>query len=263
MTCVLDPKRAACRLRSEENGTRRTPDLDDCRPNCVNIARTDHDIEHVLVQIERLTARRRPAGSRLSLRPRTARTRPPGTHRHRPRLDRRTARWPLTRRRARRHHSIDPTAPRRPSNPVHRGTHHAATRRRGRRQALGPHAQARRPQRRIHPPKVRSERHPTRVAASARPRHRRRSRRPLREDNGRLRERVAVYAQVIHELRTELGRRTTTTPSAVPYGASPPASPDARKRQMNADRLTALCSTGVCLAQNYPSAPPSSSSPSA
>jgi hypothetical protein len=30
----------------------------------------------------------------------------------------------------------------------------------------------------------------------------------MREDNGRLRERVAVYAQVIHELRTELDRRT-------------------------------------------------------
>ncbi|MEU9405823.1 hypothetical protein AB0E08_08965 [Streptomyces sp. NPDC048281] len=54
MTCVLDPKRAACRLRSEEDSTRRTPDLDECRPNCVNIARTDRDIEHVLVQIERL-----------------------------------------------------------------------------------------------------------------------------------------------------------------------------------------------------------------
>ncbi|MGW5851810.1 hypothetical protein ACWFQ8_28355 [Streptomyces sp. NPDC055254] len=54
MTCVLDPKRAACRLRSEEDGARRTPDLDDCRPNCVNIARTDRDIEHVFVQIERL-----------------------------------------------------------------------------------------------------------------------------------------------------------------------------------------------------------------
>ncbi|MER5967501.1 site-specific integrase [Streptomyces sp. NPDC002057] len=32
--------------------------------------------------------------------------------------------------------------------------------------------------------------------------------RALREGNGRLRERVAVYAQVIHELRTELDRRT-------------------------------------------------------
>ncbi|WP_246095211.1 hypothetical protein [Streptomyces roseicoloratus] len=54
MTCVLDPKRAACRLRSEEDSTRRTPDLDDCRPNRVNIARTDRDIEQVLVQIEQL-----------------------------------------------------------------------------------------------------------------------------------------------------------------------------------------------------------------
>ncbi|MEU1033149.1 hypothetical protein ABZ402_31385 [Streptomyces mirabilis] len=39
---------------SEEDGTRRTPDLDDCRPNCVNIARTDRDIEDVIVQIKRL-----------------------------------------------------------------------------------------------------------------------------------------------------------------------------------------------------------------
>lgn len=29
-------------------------DCDECRPNCVNIARTDRDIEHVHVQIERL-----------------------------------------------------------------------------------------------------------------------------------------------------------------------------------------------------------------
>jgi hypothetical protein len=33
----------------------------------------------------------------------------------------------------------------------------------------------------------------------------------LWEDNDRLRERVAVYAQVIHELRTELDRRTDST----------------------------------------------------
>ncbi|MFE5513995.1 hypothetical protein ACFQ9J_26025 [Streptomyces sp. NPDC056529] len=33
----------------------------------------------------------------------------------------------------------------------------------------------------------------------------------LREDNDRLRERVAVYAQVIHELRTELDRLTNNT----------------------------------------------------
>ncbi|CQR59375.1 hypothetical protein (plasmid) [Streptomyces leeuwenhoekii] len=35
--------------------------------------------------------------------------------------------------------------------------------------------------------------------------------RALRKDNDRLREQVAVYAQVIHELRTELDRRTTNT----------------------------------------------------
>jgi hypothetical protein len=49
MTCVLDPARAACRVASDERGSRRTPDIDDCRPNCANIARTDLDI-HILRQ---------------------------------------------------------------------------------------------------------------------------------------------------------------------------------------------------------------------
>ncbi|MEU8413814.1 hypothetical protein AB0C24_13570 [Amycolatopsis japonica] len=54
MTCVLDPQRAACRLRGEENSTRRTPDLDDCRPNCANIARTDRDIDSIRQMIQQL-----------------------------------------------------------------------------------------------------------------------------------------------------------------------------------------------------------------
>lgn len=44
LTCVLDPQRAACRIQRDENDTRHTPDLSDCRPNCANIARTDRDI---------------------------------------------------------------------------------------------------------------------------------------------------------------------------------------------------------------------------
>jgi hypothetical protein len=44
MTCVLDPARAACRLAADERGHRRTPDIDDCRPTCTNIARTDRDV---------------------------------------------------------------------------------------------------------------------------------------------------------------------------------------------------------------------------
>ncbi|MDO0923973.1 hypothetical protein QQY24_00320 [Streptomyces sp. TG1A-8] len=43
----------------------------------------------------------------------------------------------------------------------------------------------------------------------------------LREDNDRLRERVAVYAQVIHELRTELGRRTDTSTQRSPVRSLP------------------------------------------
>jgi hypothetical protein len=43
----------------------------------------------------------------------------------------------------------------------------------------------------------------------------------LREDNGRLRERVAVYAQVIHELRTELDRRTDNNTQRSPVRSLP------------------------------------------
>ncbi|MFD3700036.1 hypothetical protein ACFWUZ_28595 [Streptomyces sp. NPDC058646] len=45
--------------------------------------------------------------------------------------------------------------------------------------------------------------------------------RALREDNGRLRERVAVYAQVIHELRAELDRRTDNNTQRLPVRSLP------------------------------------------
>ncbi|WP_240802082.1 hypothetical protein [Streptomyces sp. A1136] len=44
--------------------------------------------------------------------------------------------------------------------------------------------------------------------------------RALREDK-RLREHVAVYAQVIHELRTELDRRTDNTTQRSPVRSLP------------------------------------------
>ncbi|MGW2972056.1 hypothetical protein ACWDBO_35385 [Streptomyces mirabilis] len=43
----------------------------------------------------------------------------------------------------------------------------------------------------------------------------------LREDNDRLRERVAVYAQVIHELRTELDQRTDNNTQRSPVRSLP------------------------------------------
>lgn len=44
MTCVFDQTKALCQLRSTDNDQRVTPDQDDCRPNCHNIAYTDRDI---------------------------------------------------------------------------------------------------------------------------------------------------------------------------------------------------------------------------
>lgn len=43
----------------------------------------------------------------------------------------------------------------------------------------------------------------------------------LREDNDQLRERVAVYAQVIHELRTELDRRAENAAQRSPVRSLP------------------------------------------
>ncbi|MBF6302900.1 hypothetical protein IU459_36095 [Nocardia amamiensis] len=54
MTCVLDPARAACRLAGDDQGTRRTPDITNCRPTCANIARTDRDIAKLTQQADQL-----------------------------------------------------------------------------------------------------------------------------------------------------------------------------------------------------------------
>lgn len=47
MTCVFDAKQAACQLRGPADDPQTTPDLDDCRPRCPNIARTDRDIVEI------------------------------------------------------------------------------------------------------------------------------------------------------------------------------------------------------------------------
>ncbi len=47
MTCVFDPAKALCQLRPAEDDVRRTPDQDDCRPTCQNIAYTDRNIAEV------------------------------------------------------------------------------------------------------------------------------------------------------------------------------------------------------------------------
>lgn len=45
MTCVFEQSKALCQTRSAEGDPRRTPDQDDCRRNCTNIAYTDRDID--------------------------------------------------------------------------------------------------------------------------------------------------------------------------------------------------------------------------
>ncbi|WP_406263420.1 hypothetical protein OIA45_47675 (plasmid) [Streptomyces chartreusis] len=50
MTCVLNPQTAACQLRGAVEDPMVTPDTNDCRPKCVNMARTDRDIAHVKQQ---------------------------------------------------------------------------------------------------------------------------------------------------------------------------------------------------------------------
>jgi len=52
MTCVLDPTQALCQLREPDDDARRTPDLDNCRPACHNIARTDRDMAELRNELE-------------------------------------------------------------------------------------------------------------------------------------------------------------------------------------------------------------------
>lgn len=47
MSCVFNPAKALCQLHPAENDARRTPDHDDCRPTCRNVAYTDRDIAEV------------------------------------------------------------------------------------------------------------------------------------------------------------------------------------------------------------------------
>ena len=54
MTCVFDQHKALCQLRSAEGDIRITPDQDDCRPNCRNIAYTDRDIAQLRAQTTQL-----------------------------------------------------------------------------------------------------------------------------------------------------------------------------------------------------------------
>ncbi|MER5627880.1 hypothetical protein ABT061_43340 [Streptosporangium sp. NPDC002544] len=54
MTCVPDPDKALCQMKFEEDNARFTPDLDDCRPRCGNIARTDGDIDEIKQKITEL-----------------------------------------------------------------------------------------------------------------------------------------------------------------------------------------------------------------
>ncbi|MFF1717216.1 hypothetical protein [Streptomyces sp. NPDC058268] len=55
MTCVLNPATAACQLRGDADDPLVTPDTDDCRPRCLNLARTDRDIEYVKRRAAELT----------------------------------------------------------------------------------------------------------------------------------------------------------------------------------------------------------------
>lgn len=54
MTCVLNPVHAACQLRGTADDPLVTPDTDDCRPKCRNLARTDRDILHIQQQHDAL-----------------------------------------------------------------------------------------------------------------------------------------------------------------------------------------------------------------
>jgi integrase len=54
MTCVFDARTARCQMSPAPDDARRTPAVDDCRPGCANIARTDRDVAQLDTDITRL-----------------------------------------------------------------------------------------------------------------------------------------------------------------------------------------------------------------
>ncbi|MFF5828945.1 hypothetical protein ACF1D2_27425 [Streptomyces bacillaris] len=52
--CVLNPATAPCQLRGTADDPLVTPDIDDCRPQCPNLARTDRDIAYNERQVAEL-----------------------------------------------------------------------------------------------------------------------------------------------------------------------------------------------------------------
>jgi hypothetical protein len=55
MTCVFDATKAACQIQRNEDDSRRTPDLTDCRPKtCKNVAYTDRDITELRKRAQQL-----------------------------------------------------------------------------------------------------------------------------------------------------------------------------------------------------------------
>jgi integrase len=56
MTCVFDPDKALCQIRTSEGDKTVTPDQTDCRPNCRNKAYTDRDIAALRHEVAELQA---------------------------------------------------------------------------------------------------------------------------------------------------------------------------------------------------------------
>lgn len=56
MTCVFDQSKALCQVRVAEGDVRTTPDQDDCRTNCGNIAYTDRNIDQLRAEAASLSA---------------------------------------------------------------------------------------------------------------------------------------------------------------------------------------------------------------
>ena len=59
MTCVFDPDKALCQIRTSEGDTTATPDQTDCRPNCRNKAYTDRDIAALSHEVAELNTAQR------------------------------------------------------------------------------------------------------------------------------------------------------------------------------------------------------------
>lgn len=125
------------------------------------------------------------------------------------------------------------TASRRPADQLHRRPHRPATRRRSRRQTLGPHPQTPRPPQRIRRPTRQSQRNPRRLSTPPSAGRRPRSRKQTAPRPENRTKRTSRDLRPSHPRTRHRNRTTPHPPSTTQQHPGPPASRHPASLTMN------------------------------